>query len=252
MSVLKSKRKTSRLEFLHNAYVIQRSLALLLLRDFGTKPKIRATRFFAAINKMSEEDKDIFLDLTDKYGVTSIVDEYPEWLISDMRNRVLQEARFLVRNIIQANSIYPAYVSEYMDRRRYQTMAIGNCEQMLQEMQFVISILNVDVNKYLPYVDMIEREIALLRAWRKSDNRLLERAKQNEAKRLNTKEGILSRTDEDITNTITTATASRQRSGDDLADVKVEEQGTLVQNDSHVSTGPEEQKAVEENGSTKN
>lgn len=252
MSVLKSKRKTSRLEFLRNAYVIQRSLALLLLRDFGTKPKIRATRFFAAINKMSEEDKDIFLDLTDKYGVTSIVDEYPEWLISDMRNRVLQEARFLVRNIIQANSIYPAYVSEYMDRRRYQTMAIGNCEQLLQEMQFVISILNVDVNKYLPYVDMIEREIALLRAWRKSDNRLLERAKQNEAKRLNTKEDILSRTDEDITNTITTATASRQRSGDDLADVKVEEQGTLVQNDSHVSTGPEEQKAVEENGSTKN
>lgn len=76
--------------------------------------------------------------------------------------------------------------------------------------------------------------------------------KQNEAKRLNTKEDILSRTDEDITNTITTATASRQRSGDDLADVKVEEQGTLVQNDSHVSTGPEEQKAVEENGSTKN
>ena len=224
MSVLKSKRKTSRLEFLHNAYVIQRSFALLLLRDFGTKPKIRATRFFAAINKMSEEDKNAFLDLTDKYGITSIVDEYPEWLISDMRNRVLQEARFLVRNIIQANSIYPAYVSEYMD---------------------------VDVNKYLPYVDMIEKEIALLRAWRKSDNRLLERAKQNEAKRLNTKEDISNRTDEDITN-ITTATASRQRSGDDLADVKVEEQGTLVQNNSHVSTGPEEQKAVEENGNTKN
>lgn len=251
MSVLKSKRKTSRLEFLHNAYVIQRSFALLLLRNFGTKPKIRATRFFAAINKMSEEDKNKFLDLTDKYGITSIVDEYPEWLISDMRNRVLQEARFLIRNIIQANSIYPAYVSEYMDRRRYQTMAIGNCEQLLQEMQFVISILDVDVNKYLPYVDMIEKEIALLRAWRKSDNRLLERAKQNEAKRLNTKEDISNRTDEDITNT-TTATASRQHSGDDLADVKVEEQGTLVQNNSHVSTGPEEQKAVEENGNTKN
>ena len=179
MSVLKSKRKTSRLEFLHNAYAIQRSFTLLLLRDFCKKPKIRATRFFAVVNKMSELDKMAFLDLTDKYGITSVVDEYPEWLISDMRNRVLQETRFLVRNIIQANSIYPAYVREYMDRRRYQTMAIGNCEQLLQEMQYVISVLDVDVNKYLPYVDMIEKEIALLRAWRKSDNRLLEHAKQN-------------------------------------------------------------------------
>lgn len=228
MSVLKSKRKTSRLEFLHNAYVIQRSFALLLLRDFGTKPKIRATRFFAAINKMSEEDKNTFLDLTDKYGITSIVDEYPEWLISDMRNRVLQEARFLVRNIIQANSIYPAYVSEYMDRRRYQTMAIGNCEQLLQEMQFVISILDVDVNKYLPYVDMIEKEIALLRAWRKSDNRLLERVKENEAKRLNAKEDTTNQSNEDVVDKLTEATASKQHSGDDLAgDVEVEEQGDI-------------------------
>lgn len=128
-------------------------------------------------------------------------------------------------------------------------MAVGNCEQLLQEMQYVISILDVDVNKYLPYVDMIEKEIALLRAWRKSDNRLLERVKQNEAKRL----GSSKHTDDpnetkdsdrkQQTNQEKLATPSKYIPEDDPVGVKVEEQGTIVDCISRVSTGPEEQKA---------
>lgn len=180
MSVLKSKRKVSRLEFLHNAYAIQRNLVLLLLRDFGLKTKVRTVKAFSDIYKMTEEDREHMVELMDKYGITSITEEYPEWLISDMRNRVLYEARALVRNIIQANSIYPHTRGEFEDRRRYQTMAIGNCEQLIQELQYVISIVKVDANKFLPYVDMIDREVALLRGWRKSDNRLLTKIKENE------------------------------------------------------------------------
>lgn len=180
MSVLKSKRKTSRLEFLHNAYAIQRTIVLLLLRDFGVKAKVRTVKAFSTVYKMTDEDKECLLKIMDRYGITSITEEYPEWLIDDMRNRVLSECRALVRNIIQANSIYPHTRGEFADRRRYQTMAIGNCEQLIQELQYVISIINVDANKYLPYVDMIDREVALLRGWRKSDNRLLTKIKENE------------------------------------------------------------------------
>lgn len=191
MSVLKNKRKTSRLEFLHNAYILQRNLVQLLLRDFGTKQKIRSTNFYVQINRMSREDKEKFLEITDRNGITTLIDEYPEWLVSDMRNRILYEVRLLIRNIIQANSIYPTMMSEWIDRRRYQTMAIGNCEQLLQEMQFVISVVDVDVNKYLPYVDIIEKEVALLRAWRKSDNRLLKPIKEKEAMEVIEKEGLI-------------------------------------------------------------
>lgn len=182
MSVLKNKRKTSRLEFLHNAYVMQRTFVMLMLRDFGTKAKIRSTNYFAKMYKMDEADKEKFLEIADKYDISSIVDEYPSWLIQDMRNRLQQELRFLIRNIIQANSIYPVYMFEFEDRRRYQTAAIGNCEQILQEMQYIIYVLDVNVNKFLPFVDMIEKEIALLKAWRRSDKRLLPHIREHEAK----------------------------------------------------------------------
>ncbi|MCM1220160.1 MAG: hypothetical protein NC548_37285 [Lachnospiraceae bacterium] len=180
MSVLKSKRKTSRLEFLHNAYVIQRSIVLLLLRDFGAKAKVRTVKAFSSMYKMTEEDMKRLVEIMERYNITSITEEYPEWLINDMRQRVLYECRMMIRNIIHANSIYPHNKEEFNDRRRYQTMAIGNCEQLIQELQYVISIINVDANKYLPYVDMVDREVALLRGWRKSDNRLLTKIKENE------------------------------------------------------------------------
>ena len=41
MSVLKNKRKQSKLEFFHNAYILRNEITLLLLRDFGIKDKIR-------------------------------------------------------------------------------------------------------------------------------------------------------------------------------------------------------------------
>jgi hypothetical protein len=45
-------------------------------------------------------------------------------------------------------------------------------------MQYVISILPVDAEKYMPYVAMVDREIALLKGWRKSDNKILKGIKE--------------------------------------------------------------------------
>jgi hypothetical protein len=158
-------------------------LVAFLLRNFGAKQKTRSPRLYTAMAKMEEGDKEQFLQLTDKYSMTSIIDEYPEWLIDDARKRILQEVRFLVRNIIQANSIYPTNESEFNDRRRYQTAAIGNCEQLIQELQFIADVIDVDLNKFMPYVDLIDREVALLKAWRKSDRRLLGQIHESEKER---------------------------------------------------------------------
>ena len=183
MSVLKSKRKTSRLEFLHTAYKIRKNITELLLRDFGVKAKVRNSELYTRINRMSPEDTEQFLEIVDKYGIRNIVDEYPEWLISDMRVRVMSEVRFLIRNIIQANTLYPTTMDEWTERRKYQSQAIGCCEQILQELQYILTVIDINVNKYLPYVDLIEKEIALLRAWRKSDNRLLKKIYANDLHR---------------------------------------------------------------------
>lgn len=189
MSVIKNKRGISDLEFYRNAIKLRKDITLLLLRDFGIRNKVRKSTVIQG--KMSDEDAATLQALIDKYEYTNVLDQYPDWLIDKMRNNILNLCYCLVMNITQANTIYPTNESEYYDRRNYQNHAIGNCEQLLQEMQYIISILPTDVNKYLPYVSMIDEEIKLLRGWRKSDNRILRKLKGNSEDDSNEKENNL-------------------------------------------------------------
>ena len=182
MSVLKNKRALSELEFFHNATELRREITLLLLRDFGVKDKVRTVKSLYGISNMEPEDTKKIQEMVEKYGMCgSIVEEYPMWLIDKMRNNVLNICHSMIMNITQANTIYPMSEEEFHDRRNFQNHAIGNCEQLLQEMQYIISIIPVDAQKYMRYVDMIEKEIALLKGWRKSDNKILKKIRENEA-----------------------------------------------------------------------
>jgi hypothetical protein len=180
VSVLKNKRALSELEFFHNATELRREITLLLLRDFGVKDKVRTVKSLYGISNMEPEDTKKIQEMVEKYGMCgSIVEEYPMWLIDKMRNNVLNICHSMIMNITQANTIYPMSEEEFHDRRNFQNHAIGNCEQLLQEMQYIISIIPVDAQKYMRYVDMIEKEIALLKGWRKSDNKILKRIRES-------------------------------------------------------------------------
>jgi hypothetical protein len=76
----------------------------------------------------------------------------------------------MMMNITAGNTIYPETLDELALRRRYQTGAIINCEQLLQEFQYCSDILPVKLEKFLPFADTIEFEIRLLKGWRKSNN----------------------------------------------------------------------------------
>ena len=78
----------------------------------------------------------------------------------------------LFNNITMANSIYPINEHEVQLRRDCQTKAIANCEQVLQLLQYLIETLPVDANKLCAATEMIKKEIALLKNWRKA-NRVL-------------------------------------------------------------------------------
>ena len=126
--------------------------------------------------KIEPSDEQTLKSILTKYRMdSSVIDEYPEWLINDFRNTIIIILRNLRMNIRMGNSIYVTTKAEFDERRNCWNRAIGSCQQLLEEMQFVIETLPVDAEKYMRYVGMIEKEIKLLKGVRKSDNKILGR-----------------------------------------------------------------------------
>ncbi len=149
MSVLKNKRGLSKMEFYHNARKLRRDMTEFLRRDFGVHSRKNAS----------------------KTDPTLPDDWYDEDIAETARNiRLL--LRNLMWNITAANTIYAKDEKELSDRRRYQTAAIINCQQLIQELQFCEDSLPIKAEKLLPYVEAVGLEITLLKGWRKSGNRL--------------------------------------------------------------------------------
>lgn len=172
MSVPVSKRGKSKLEFFHQAYKLNDEITKLLLRDFGLKTINSDLNVFTYRAKMSEEDKQIFTDLVNRYHL-NVETAYPYWLIDYYRNWILHILEQLINNITTANTIYANSEKEFYDRRHYQWLAISNCQQLFQTMQAVIRNLPVNAEKYMRYVDIINNEIDSLKEWKKSDNKIL-------------------------------------------------------------------------------
>ena len=158
MSVLKSKRGLSKMEFYHNARKLRRELTEFLRRDFGVHSRKNAS----------------------KINPTLPDDWYDEDIVDFSKNiRIL--LRNLVWNITAANTINASsekLVEEkkkrLSERRGYQNAAIINCQQLIQEFQFCEDSLPINAEKLLPYVESLNLEITLLKGWRKSDNKLWE------------------------------------------------------------------------------
>jgi hypothetical protein len=214
MSVLKNKRGLSKLEFYHNARELRKLMIKVLLRDFGIKnlvigkdgtslgprePKPPSGEKPAPAAPSGQISGEVLAEAA-QAAVDSWVDEgtiegeFPQWALNRFRNRIWQLLDGLMGNITDGNSIYPSKMddprlpSEYVrriqsdelaDRRRYQDAAIGCCQKLIQELQCVSDILPVRMDKMLPFMDMINFEIRLLKGWRKSTNELAKRIGQN-------------------------------------------------------------------------
>jgi len=181
MSVPLSKRKTSSMEFYHNAIVLRREVTKLLMRDFGIKNFHRNIKFVGKMEDFSLEDRQIVEGIFDNYGIDGdFLDVYPSWLIDKFRSYVMDVLKDLMINITKANSIYATNIYECNVRRNYQNEAIADCFCLLEEFQYIISVVPVNAEKYMPYVELIDKEIALLKGWRKSDHKNYEKIKEKE------------------------------------------------------------------------
>lgn len=182
MSVLKNKRSYSKLEYYHTARKMRRDITALFLRDFGVRNlKVNKKNFLDQdlMEKVVEDYPRMsyffnkYTKMEEEFRAAEVVSEYPTWLVFRFRDEVMDYLKQLMDNITMADTIYPTTMEQYTERKKYQTMAIGNCEQLIQCFQYIIEVLPVDANKLIPYIDMITSEINHLKVWRKSTNKFL-------------------------------------------------------------------------------
>ena len=127
-NVLKNKRGVSELEFYHNATLLRQSLTQFVMNDKNIPKSYRFVFTFPMTKKLIE----------------------------------------LFDNITAANTVYPKTEHEVEIRRDYQTKAVITCEQIYQLLQYAISVLPINANRLLTVIEQLDKEIALLKAWRKT------------------------------------------------------------------------------------
>lgn len=81
----------------------------------------------------------------------------------------VETARSIVYNVNRADCFYPNSSFNALERKRYLTLAIADCEQLMLDMQCLMDIgLPVNANRFEALAGMVEEEIRLLKGARKN------------------------------------------------------------------------------------
>ena len=100
----------------------------------------------------------------------------------DARANTLQKLTDdLLFHIKVANSIYPTCMLELEERRLSMDRAIGTCFTILTCLQRIMQRLRIPDNKYTLDITNIQKLINSLKAWRKSDNKFKVTLRQQSA-----------------------------------------------------------------------
>ena len=139
MSVVKSKRTQSKIEFEMTFFKVADGVDFLVENQFFVDyEQMQEHKIFISSRSMSLER------LTDS----------------------------LLYYIKIANSIYPTCMAEWNERRVSIGKAIGTCYAILTNYQRIMIRLRIKNDKYTENINNVTKMINSLKAWRKSDNRL--------------------------------------------------------------------------------
>lgn len=92
------------------------------------------------------------------------------WILAHIREDIYKALQDMIYCLTQANTIWITNMYEYNERRRYMTKAIGDCEYILQEIQYAIRCFNIKPEKYINLTADIEALVLSIKNWRKADN----------------------------------------------------------------------------------
>ena len=166
--VHKSERGESRFEVMENALKLKRQLRELdYIRNYGLK--IREARLPGNWSEWSTDSKAKWVHR--EADRISRLRDLDARFLSRKRETIERLIDQMMENIEGANSIqHPASMAEADERRIHQCRAIAACQQMLVHLQDIMDTVPIDKNWMTAIEPAIVTEVALLRAWKKSDN----------------------------------------------------------------------------------
>ena len=102
--------------------------------------------------------------------------KYPNYLyflFDHERKQLLNLIDKIQDNITHANSIFPTDLAEYNYRRYLQSLAIGDVNNLIQELEYVSRNYNVKADKYINLIPLFKSFLTKLKGWRASTKRYL-------------------------------------------------------------------------------
>ena len=179
--VHKSERGESRFEVKDHAVMLKNKIReLSILRNFGYKA--RESKPPRNFDQWSEKSRERWKQ-QEEARLKKL-----EWLdkhfLVEARKSVDDDLRRMMHGISAANSIQrPSNMAEADERRIHQDRAIAACEDLRIDLQDIMDTLPIDKNWMTHIEPEIASQIALLRAWRKSDNEMRRAIREADMKR---------------------------------------------------------------------
>lgn len=166
--ILKKDRKETKFEVMDNMLDIWKQITELSFRGFGKrmrkKPKIPKN-----FDEWSEESQNRWIVNTE-----GKLQQQEQWDMNFINNetRVVDNiCRKIVQLIDHANTMVPQTIMEFDQKRLWQDEAIGLCNNLKQELNHIADTIPCNKNFLAIQTDSIDKEINLLRGWRKSFNK---------------------------------------------------------------------------------
>lgn len=167
--VKKSERKESKLEVIHNAYMIRMAVTKLAENNFYISSNKIEKVIAEKITRFPEEEQKIIKERTYQYFKQQL---------NRVTNRTLDYACGISQHLRIANTIFPTYMSEFEERRLEMDRAMACCNALQDELQYAGECLYSDLNKYMNLVLQIQKEFNMIKSLRQTDNRFLKNIKQ--------------------------------------------------------------------------
>ena len=173
-----SKRKKSRLEAQHMSYTIRKRITAELMASFALSQK----RIESYIRSMTKDIRDEDEKNTIAEFIMKLEEDRDMWFIKKERDEVLSLCKGISRNLRMGNTVFPEYFVEFTERRLRLDKAMEYCNALKDELQYIAETLPCDKNKYMNIVLDIEELFNYIKSLRSSDNRFLQKIKENESR----------------------------------------------------------------------